>query len=77
VRVAKEPCVPKKEGVIDHINLCGMACSLCLRAKIEHCQLNSYPFEAAFSRIGRDLCSPEDFIFSDFILQIYVTTLFE
>jgi len=28
-------------------------CSLCARAKIEHCQLNSRPFKAAFSGIGR------------------------
>ena len=45
------------------------------QVKIEHCQLNSCPFEAAFSAIGHDLYSPVDSIFSDFILQIYITTL--
>jgi len=67
VRVAKEPCVLKKEGVINHINPHSkLACSLCLRVKIEHYQLNSCLFEAAFSVIGRDLCSPGDSIFFRF-----------
>jgi len=30
-----------------------LECSLCSRAKIEHCSLNSSPFEAAFSGIAR------------------------
>ena len=52
---------------MSHINLCGkLACSLCLRVKIEHCQLNSCLFEATFNVIGHDLHSPGDSIFFRF-----------
>jgi len=75
---AGEPRVPKREGAIDPINPRGEpACSLCPRAKIEHCQFNSRLFDTVFSGINRAWRSSGPGIFSYFILQIYVATLFE
>ena len=72
------PRVPKKEGAINPINPRGeLECSLFLRTKIEHISLDFRPFEAAFSGIGRDPRSAGDVIFSYFISQIHVVTLFE
>jgi len=48
-----------------------------LRSKVEHCQLNSHPFRAAFSGIdsGRQLAGEEYFF--NFILPIFAVTRFE
>ena len=52
-----KPRILKREVVINPINLIGRAvswqCLLFVRAKIEHCKLNSRPFRAAFSGIDR------------------------
>jgi hypothetical protein len=48
---AGEPRVPKKEISINGV--LSWRCSLCPRVKIEHYQLNSYPFESAMSGTDR------------------------
>jgi len=51
-------------GPINPINPCAeLACSLFPRAKIEHCRLNSQPFDAVFSGIGRVQRLAQDDIF--------------
>jgi hypothetical protein len=48
---------PKKESPINPINPRDeLACSLSLRAKIEHISLNSRPFYGVFSGMDRVLC---------------------
>ena len=52
----EKPRVPKRELAINPINPIRRAvswqCLLFVRAKIEHCQLNYYPFETVFSGIA-------------------------
>ena len=67
-----KPQVPKKE-------ICSGARGelAMLRSKIEHCQLNSHPFRAAFSGIDSSRQPAGGEYFFNFILPIFAVTRFE
>ena len=54
---------------IRSIRAANWQCSICTRAKIEHCQLNSRPFKAAISGIDRGRRPPEASIFYIFYFR--------
>ena len=66
-----------KSRSIPSIGAVSWQCSLYARAKIEYYQLNSCPFEAAFSGIDHVWCLAGPGIFSYFISPILIVTLFE